>query len=55
LVGFEGDDKLFGDGDDDTLTGKDGADSFSCGAGTDTITDFNAAKGDTKAADCENF
>jgi hypothetical protein len=37
------------------LTGKKGADSFSCGSGADTITNFNAAEGDTKTADCENF
>jgi len=37
------------------LTGREGeADSFDCGPGTDTITDFNAAEGDTKTADCEN-
>jgi hypothetical protein len=60
LQGSDDGDKLFGDDDDDTLTGDDsffgeGADFFSCGAGTDTITDFNAAEGDTKTADCENF
>jgi hypothetical protein len=49
------DDDLFGDGDDDTLTGRGGADAFSCGPGVDTITDFNAAEGDTRTADCENF
>jgi Ca2+-binding RTX toxin-like protein len=48
-------DKLFGDAGDDTLTGRDGADSFDCGPGIDTITDFDAAEGDTKTADCENF
>jgi Ca2+-binding RTX toxin-like protein len=57
-VGGE-DDDLFGDGDDDTLTGDGffggGTDFFSCGTGIDTITDFNAAEGDTKTADCENF
>jgi hypothetical protein len=37
------------------LTGNGGADSFSCGSGVDTITDFNSAEGDTKTADCENF
>ncbi len=53
--GFDsGDDELFGDKGDDTLTGRDGADSFNCGAGTDTITDFNEAEGDTKTEDCEN-
>jgi hypothetical protein len=37
------------------LTGRGGADSFSCGSGIDIITDYNAAEGDTKIADCENF
>jgi Ca2+-binding RTX toxin-like protein len=41
-------DLLFGDSDNDTLTGRGGGDSFSCGSGIDTITDFNAAEGDTK-------
>jgi Ca2+-binding RTX toxin-like protein len=47
--------KLFGDDGDDTLTGGAGATFFSCGPGTDTITNFDPAKGDTKTADCENF
>jgi Ca2+-binding RTX toxin-like protein len=56
IKGADGeDDELFGDGGDDMLTGDGGADSFSCGAGIDTITDFNAAEGDTKTTDCENF
>jgi Ca2+-binding RTX toxin-like protein len=49
------DDQLFGDEGDDTLTGRGGADYFSCGPGIDTITDFNTAEGDTKTDDCENF
>jgi hypothetical protein len=54
--GFDvNDDELFGGKGDDTLTGRDGADSFNCGPGTDTITDSDAAGGDTKTADCENF
>jgi Ca2+-binding RTX toxin-like protein len=54
--GFDvNEDELFGGKGDDTLTGRDGADSFNCGPGTDTITDFDAAGGDTKTADCENF
>lgn len=36
------------------LTGGGGADSISCGPGTDTITDFNEAEGDTRTPDCEN-
>jgi Ca2+-binding RTX toxin-like protein len=56
LVGNDGeDDQLFGDEGNDTLTGGGGADSFSCGLGTDTITDFNAAEGDSKTPDCERF
>lgn len=48
-------DELIGEGNNDVLSGNEGADSFSCGSGRDTITDFNAAEGDTKTADCENF
>ena len=56
LVGGDGENDLFGDKGDDTLTGREGeADSFDCGPGTDTITDFNEAEGDTKTADCENL
>jgi Ca2+-binding RTX toxin-like protein len=55
LSATDGEDDLFGDDGDDTLTGGSNADSFSCGPGIDTITDFNAAEGDTKTADCENF
>ena len=55
VVGSDGgDDHLFGNEDNDRLSGRAGADSFSCGPGADTITDFNAAEGDTKTADCEN-
>jgi Ca2+-binding RTX toxin-like protein len=54
--GFDiSDDELFGGRGDDVLTGLEGADYFDCGRGIDTITDFNAAEGDTKTADCENF
>ena len=56
LEGGEGENELFGDSGDDTLTGSSYyADFFSCGAGTDTITDFDAAEGDTKTTDCERF
>jgi Ca2+-binding RTX toxin-like protein len=55
VIGEEHIDQLFGDRGRDTLTGDEGADSFNCGPGIDTITDFNAAEGDTKTADCENF
>ena len=55
LHGGSGNDELIGEGNNDVLSGNEGADSFSCGSGRDTITDFNAAEGDTKTADCENF
>jgi Ca2+-binding RTX toxin-like protein len=55
VIGEDTRNLLLGDGDDDTLTGRGGADSFSCGTGIDTITYFNAAEGDSKTADCENF
>ena len=57
LVGSEDDrdERHFGDEGNDRLTGRAGADFFSCGPGIDTITDFNAAEGDMKTADCENF
>jgi Ca2+-binding RTX toxin-like protein len=48
-------DQLFGEDGNDTLNGGVGATSFSCGSGTDTITNFDTSKGDTKTADCENF
>jgi hypothetical protein len=54
-VASGGGDKLFGESDDDTLIGAEGATFFSCGTGIDTIIGFNAAEGDTKTADCENF
>ena len=60
-----GDNTLYGDKGEDTFVssgsetttyiGGEGADNFVCGDGIDTITDFNAAEGDTKTADCENF
>jgi Ca2+-binding RTX toxin-like protein len=55
LNGGTGDDILSGGNGDDELTGGEGADQFSCGNGADTITDFDAAEGDTKTADCESF
>jgi serralysin len=53
--GGSGNDLLSGGSGDDTFTGGPGADRFSCGDGVDTITDFNAAQGDAKTTDCENF
>jgi Ca2+-binding RTX toxin-like protein len=46
-VGASEDDLLFGNSNNDILTGEEGADAFSCGSGRDTITDFNAYEGDT--------
>lgn len=54
--GDKGEDTLVNSGSDiTTYIGGEGADHFVCGDGIDTITDFNAAEGDTKTADCENF
>jgi hypothetical protein len=61
LHGGSGDDilfvgaRLFGKGDDDTLTGDVTPNFFSCSTGIDTMNNFNAAEGNTKTADCENF
>jgi hypothetical protein len=38
---------------DDVLIGGRGADYFDCGDGLDTIIDFNPAKGDIQAGNCE--
>ncbi|HJY15783.1 MAG TPA: hypothetical protein VJ225_07090, partial [Nitrososphaeraceae archaeon] len=55
LHGGKGEDTFVSSGSDTTTyIGGQGADNFVCGPGTDTITDFNAAEGDTKTADCEN-
>jgi Ca2+-binding RTX toxin-like protein len=48
LNGGDGDDILRGNAGADKFTGGLGADFFSGGDGKDTITDFNAAQGDTK-------
>ncbi|HJU34132.1 MAG TPA: hypothetical protein VJ695_03325 [Nitrososphaera sp.] len=50
-----GDIELIGDRRDDMLTGRSEPDSFDCGPGADTITDFNVSEGDTKTESCENF
>lgn len=56
MRGGDGENELFGDRGNDRLTGTDGeADSFDCGPGRDTITNFDAGEGDTKTGDCENF
>jgi Ca2+-binding RTX toxin-like protein len=55
LEARSGGERLFGERGDDTLIGAQGETFFSCGPGRDTIINFNAAEGDTKTADCENF
>jgi Ca2+-binding RTX toxin-like protein len=55
VMGGRGNDNLSGGSGSDTLSGGPGADRFDCGDGIDTITDFNAAQGDIKSANCENF
>ena len=39
---------------DDKLTVGRGVDTFNCGNGSDTITDFNEAEGDKASRNCEN-
>ena len=46
INGQGGNDELHGDARDDTLTGGPGADHFNCGAGTDTVKDYNSIEGD---------
>lgn len=53
MVGGPGNDELYGGAGDDVLIGGRGADYFDCGDGQDTIVDFNPAKGDTQAGNCE--
>ena len=53
LFSSSGNDELYAGPGDDVLVGESGADYFDCGEGYDTITDFNPAKVDTKAENCE--
>ena len=46
-------DQISGGNGNDILTGGASKDHFNCGAGTDTITDFQPGV-DTKTANCEN-
>ena len=55
IVGGDGNDQIFGGIGDDTLEGDAGANSFNCGPGVDTITDFNPSQGDVMSPDCEIF
>jgi Ca2+-binding RTX toxin-like protein len=57
IVGGSGSNHLFGDIGNDVLLGGEnsGPNYFDCGDGFDTITDFNLAKGDVTAGNCEIF
>jgi Ca2+-binding RTX toxin-like protein len=57
LVGGSGNNHLFGDSGNDVLEGgkNSGANYFDCGDGYDVIIDFNPAKGDITAGNCEIF
>jgi Ca2+-binding RTX toxin-like protein len=55
LVGGPGNDHLFGDIGNDILIGGPGANYFDCGDGIDEILDFDPAKGDVMAGNCELF
>ena len=48
-------DLIYGNADNDSLTGGNGADYFNCGPGTDSITDFDPTEGDVRTADCESY
>ena len=50
-----GNDVILGGDGDDQSTGNGGRDTFVCGDGEDTITDYNAAEGDIATPDCENI
>ena len=55
IVGGPGNDHLFGDIGNDVLIGGPGANYFDCGDGIDTVLDFDPAKGDVMAGNCELF
>jgi Ca2+-binding RTX toxin-like protein len=57
IVGGSGNNHLFGDIGNDVLKGGEnsGANYFDCGEGIDIIIDFNPAKGDVTAGNCEIF
>jgi Ca2+-binding RTX toxin-like protein len=57
IVGGSGRNHLFGDIGNDVLKGGEnsGPNYFDCGDGFDTIIDFNLAKGDVTAGNCEIF
>ena len=53
LVGDKGNDELYAGPEDDVLIGGPGADYFDCSEGYDIIIDFDPARGDTHADNCE--
>jgi Ca2+-binding RTX toxin-like protein len=57
IVGGSGNNHLFGDIGNDVLKGGEdsGANYFDCGEGIDIIIDFNPARGDVTAGNCEIF
>jgi Ca2+-binding RTX toxin-like protein len=57
IVGGRGNNHLFGDIGNDVLKGGEdsGANYFDCGEGIDIIIDFNPARGDITAGNCEIF
>jgi Ca2+-binding RTX toxin-like protein len=57
IVGGRGNNHLFGDIGNDVLKGGEnsGANYFDCGEGLDVIIDFNPARGDITAGNCEIF
>ena len=57
IVGGSGNNHLFGDIGNDVLKGGEnsGANYFDCGDGFDSIIDFDPAKGDVTAGNCEIF
>jgi Ca2+-binding RTX toxin-like protein len=57
IVGGSGSNHMFGHLGDDVLKGGESSDAnyFDCGDGFDAIVDFNPAKGDVTAGNCEIF
>jgi RTX calcium-binding nonapeptide repeat (4 copies) len=53
LVGGRGNDELYAGSNDDVLIGGPGTNYFDCGEGNDVLIDFNPARGDTQANNCE--
>ena len=53
LDGGNGNDHLYGNDADDILKGGKGSDYFNCGAGIDTVIDYDISENDVATADCE--